>query len=160
MPSDAAARWTSRLWQNAQSHDSNCQCQHPRNWQFDRLTHVPDHHCPRGPLDSHLEVLAKCNVIIEEFQQVVAFLLLISNDVASDYLYVSYKPRTIFSNRQRLPYIVDSRIAPFHLSRDAFGPVDGSMQLVPVSLCFRELCCFGLVHVLKSGVSPMIKIEN
>ena len=45
---------------------------------------VPNHNCPRCPLDSDLEVLTQCDMVVQELQEIVAFFLFVPNDVASE----------------------------------------------------------------------------
>ena len=45
---------------------------------------VPQNHSPWRPLDSTLEILRICHVIIQELQQVVAFFLLEADDVSCE----------------------------------------------------------------------------
>lgn len=45
---------------------------------------VPNHYRFWGPFDSHLKVLAECDVVIEELQEIVTFLLLVSDNVAGE----------------------------------------------------------------------------
>ena len=50
-----------------------------------RSTYVPNNYGIPGPLHSGLEVRTKANMVIEEFQQGIALLLFVPNNVAGDY---------------------------------------------------------------------------
>lgn len=47
-------------------------------------THIPNHHRSLGPLDSRLEISTEGDMIVEEFEQSIAFLLLVPDDMAGD----------------------------------------------------------------------------
>ena len=47
-------------------------------------TIVPHDHSPRRPLDPALQILAQCNMIVQELEQVLALFLLEADDVARE----------------------------------------------------------------------------
>ena len=47
-----------------------------------RDTVIPYYHCPRRPLDSALQILAKRNMVVQELKQIVTLLLLEPNDIS------------------------------------------------------------------------------
>lgn len=47
-------------------------------------TYIPNNHVSWRPFHANLEILPEGNMIVQELQQEIAFLLLVSDDVSSD----------------------------------------------------------------------------
>lgn len=83
-----AGHCASQEWPNGQSHDSmpeintTSSCSDHQEKAFP--TYIPNHDVSWRPFHANLEILPEGNMIIQELQQVVAFLLFVSDDVSSD----------------------------------------------------------------------------
>lgn len=70
------------------SHTILCRNQHTRSCSDHQEkvfpTYIPNYHISWRPFYANLEILPEGNMIVQELQQVVAFLLFVSDDVPSD----------------------------------------------------------------------------
>lgn len=89
------------------------------------MTYIPNYNCFRDPFHSDLEILSQRDVIIQEFQEVVAFLLLVSDDFAGDFIRGKWlNSPFLFAPMAEATHIAGSHIVPSRQSPDASLPPD------------------------------------